>query len=406
MIRDVCGSAMHTDDGKSVRNCLDLATAFKSYKATKPAEPLKWSDRSDLLPAEDCEDKRVKTAKAEESDEAADAEDGAPSDAGESKEADKPEPAAADGAASGAGEALDGEEEAGSKLMVRRDTVVEADGYAGIGKRDDPWMRDEDEEEYLAACGSDIDIEVVHKHAGEGEGAATARERDWMLSLTKRNLMNLYIRARWGWSDGEKRAELTDPDARYLIAYRKGEENGEGKRPLGFVHYRFIAQGAFPVLYLFEIQLERSIRRRGLGKHLMRMVEIIAKRTNMGWVMLTVFNENMSARKMYINSLGYVVDETSPSRLGKRGEHFQYEILSKCLIKHARHVRLRRSIPLHVAAEEEEKAKKRMEEDLANKRKEQEEAVLKAIELKKERDAKGTGAGSDAGTAAGGGGGQ
>jgi len=154
------------------------------------------------------------------------------------------------------------------------------------------------------------------------------------------------------------------------------------------------------VLYLFEIQLERSARRRGLGKHLMRIVEVVAKRTSMGWVMLTVFNENRSARKLYIEKLGYMVDETSPARLGKRGEHFQYEILSKCLLKHARHVRLRRSLPLHIAADEEDKAKKRMTDDLDERKKQQEKQLLAILDQRKQ-DGKGTAGG----TAAGGGGG-
>lgn len=386
MIRNVCKSAMYATDGKTVRNCLELAGAFANYTAGVASEPVKWSDRSDLLPAEDSDDKRVPEYADADSSESPDGEK--KGEAGESKGADE-EPSSGAGAGDGSSEA------AVDPLMLRRDTIVEADGYAGVGPKSDAWMRDEDEDEYNSAVAESAELEVVHRHGGEGEGAASERERDWMLSLTKRNLMNLYIRARWGWSDGEKRAELTDPDARYLIVYRKGEAGkADAKRPLAFVHYRFIAQGAFPVLYLFEIQLERSARRRGVGKHLMRMVEVIAKRTGMGWVMLTVFNENVSARKLYMNKLGYRVDETSPSRVGKRGEHFQYEILSKCLLKHMRHVKMGRSIPLHVAAGEEEKARKRMADDIEKVRKQQEEQVLKALEQQKAGGAGAAGGGS------------
>jgi len=240
LIRDVCKNAMFGDDGRSVRNGLDLATAFTTYKAASASEPPKWGDRTDLLPAEDSDDKRIVFDTEAEATAGASVATG--SDAVQTPTvATEKQAVAGAGADSSAIKPSGKTDAAVDPLLLRRDTIVEADGYAGIGQKSDAWMRDEDEDEYNASAGAPFEVEIVHRHGGVGDGAATTRERDWMLSLTKRNLMNLYIRARWGWSDGEKRTELTDPDARYLIAYRKGQEASGDNRPLGFVHYRFIA---------------------------------------------------------------------------------------------------------------------------------------------------------------------
>lgn len=75
-------------------------------------------------------------------------------------------------------------------------------------------------------------------------------------------------------------------------------------------------------MYIYEIQIEGKAQGRGLGKSLMHMVEVIAERLGLYGVMLTVFNQNIAARKMY-SAMGYSTDESSP------GLESGYQILSK-----------------------------------------------------------------------------
>lgn len=42
------------------------------------------------------------------------------------------------------------------------------------------------------------------------------------------------------------------------------------------------------MLYVYDIQLEPEAQRKGLGKFMMQLMELIARRAQMEWVMLTV----------------------------------------------------------------------------------------------------------------------
>jgi ribosomal protein S18 acetylase RimI-like enzyme len=66
-----------------------------------------------------------------------------------------------------------------------------------------------------------------------------------------------------------------------------------------------------PVLYVYEIHLGEGLRGLGIGKHLMRVAEHVAKETRMDKVILTVYTANENAERFY-RSLGYITDETSP----------------------------------------------------------------------------------------------
>lgn len=77
------------------------------------------------------------------------------------------------------------------------------------------------------------------------------------------------------------------------------------------------------VMYVYEVQVEKSIQSKGMGKFLMKFLELIGRKAGLDALMLTVFCENEGARKLYKNVLGFVVDEDSP------GEEHGYEILIK-----------------------------------------------------------------------------
>ena len=56
---------------------------------------------------------------------------------------------------------------------------------------------------------------------------------DWIFDLTKRNMETLYETSDWGWKDKEKREELTEDPAWYLLCKDHYGNN------VAFVHFRF-----------------------------------------------------------------------------------------------------------------------------------------------------------------------
>ncbi|NXW52667.1 NAA40 acetyltransferase, partial [Nyctiprogne leucopyga] len=93
---------------------------------------------------------------------------------------------------------------------------------------------------------------------------------EWAFGLTKSNMRALYEQSEWGWKEREKRAELWDERAWYLIAREPGA------RPVAFAHFRFDVDCGHEVLYCYEVQLESRVRRRGLGKFLLQILQLVA----------------------------------------------------------------------------------------------------------------------------------
>lgn len=101
----------------------------------------------------------------------------------------------------------------------------------------------------------------------------------FVFDLTKRNMYQVYTSAPdWGWSDKKKRAELFTPEMRFLIAKRRSDGV-----PLGFVAFTFLLEDEYDILYLFELQLVPEAQRKGLGKHLMQVLELTARKQGMQW---------------------------------------------------------------------------------------------------------------------------
>eukprot|EP00937_MAST-01D_sp_MAST-1D-sp2_P002782 g2782.t1 len=155
---------------------------------------------------------------------------------------------------------------------------------------------------------------------------------DWVFDLTERNMKALYESSDWGWKAKEKRDELFDENARYLVARAKGEGGAAGE-PLAYIHFRFemMDLDLVEMLYVYDVQLEEGARRKGLGKHLMLVMELAARKWGMDWVMCTVFKHN-PASMGFFTKLGYEIDDTSPSLAyapTMPEAQVDYEILSK-----------------------------------------------------------------------------
>lgn len=88
----------------------------------------------------------------------------------------------------------------------------------------------------------------------------------WLMDLITRNMKAMYEQSQWGWKEANKKQEMLDDNAWYLIA--KKEDDG---KLLGFAHFRYDMDFDDEVLYVYEIQLEEEIQRKGLGRFMMQV---------------------------------------------------------------------------------------------------------------------------------------
>ena len=122
-----------------------------------------------------------------------------------------------------------------------------------------------------------LDLDIVFS-APEHPSWCAAYEQ-FAFTVTKDNMRELYNAAPdWGWKDGKKRAELLDADSRYAIARQRSDGT-----PVACAVFRFVEEGDVDVLYLFELQLSAGVQRKGLGRHLMQLLELVARKNGMTW---------------------------------------------------------------------------------------------------------------------------
>ena len=107
----------------------------------------------------------------------------------------------------------------------------------------------------------------------------------------------------------------------YLLAH-----DAEGKC-VGFSHFRYDMDYDDEVLYVYEIQIDPSYQRKGIGRFMMFALEMLAFKADMRKIMLTVFKHNPEADKFFKNTMKYEIDETCP--IDDVVEQYDYEILSK-----------------------------------------------------------------------------
>lgn len=193
---------------------------------------------------------------------------------------------------------------------------------------------------------------------------ATDAELEACFSLIERTSGADYAASATGWKPAAKRAEMREPDMRFLLVRKQEPDQGTNSsqestardaekttkgtetttRPtkpflfkdttiLGFMSFMITVEEGQDVVYVYEIHLEEELRGLGLGKHLFNIVEHIGTTNGMEKTMLTVFRRNEQARAMY-GKLGYDVDECSPRPRRLRGgvvKEADYIIMSKVL---------------------------------------------------------------------------
>ncbi|XP_020593880.1 N-alpha-acetyltransferase 40 isoform X2 [Phalaenopsis equestris] len=184
----------------------------------------------------------------------------------------------------------------------------------------------------------------VYFNSGFGDQLSSSIKK-YIQNLLKVNMEGPYGQD-WPREEKVKRREMVAPEARYIFVRESSnvvhddsyfKENGrmncwtgDGDPLVGFVHYRFIAEEDIPVLYVYELQLDTCARGKGLGKFLMQLIELIARKNQMGAVILTVQKANILALNFYTNKLRYVISTISPSKVNPlSGSEKSYEILCK-----------------------------------------------------------------------------
>lgn len=99
----------------------------------------------------------------------------------------------------------------------------------------------------------------------------------------------------WLAEEKVKRREMVSPEAYYIFVRKSTDRTllSESEETtcasptvdqnalVGFVHYRFIVEEEVPVVYVYELQLEACAQRKGLGKFLMQLIELIARKVRL-----------------------------------------------------------------------------------------------------------------------------
>ncbi|XP_021909485.1 N-alpha-acetyltransferase 40 isoform X2 [Carica papaya] len=177
----------------------------------------------------------------------------------------------------------------------------------------------------------------VYLDSGRGNKLSSSLKQ-YIQQLLKVNMEGPYG-SEWPAEEKLKRREMVSSEACYILVYQAPNSNtkemstgsctNEG-RIVGFVHYRFTLEEEIPVVYVYELQLQSCVQGKGLGKFLMQLIELIARKSQMGAVVLTVQKANLLAMNFYINKLRYAISSISPSNVDPlTGLEKNYEILCK-----------------------------------------------------------------------------
>jgi len=151
-----------------------------------------------------------------------------------------------------------------------------------------------------------------------------------VFTLVESNMKSLYEASNWGWSEKEKKKEMTDELARYLLVTETGKTE-----IVGMVHFRFdLGDDDVEVLYCYEIQLLETFRGKGLGKRLMMALELMGKVAKMQKIVLTVFKANTKGINFFTGLLKYEIDCTCMTYDDPNNpQDYDYLIYSKSLQK-------------------------------------------------------------------------
>lgn len=112
-----------------------------------------------------------------------------------------------------------------------------------------------------------------------------------IFSMLKDSEEDIYDDCGYGWDDQDKKAELTERGGRFAIGRVDGEV-------VCFAHFRFTRAGEVyynPVgpaaMHVYDIVVEESMRRKGVGKYLVSVLTMIAKKECLPVVTFPVYED-------------------------------------------------------------------------------------------------------------------
>ncbi|KAL8701659.1 MAG: hypothetical protein Q9201_004791 [Fulgogasparrea decipioides] len=143
---------------------------------------------------------------------------------------------------------------------------------------------------------------------------------------------NAYASSSIGWSPAKKLKEMKLPDLCYLLL-TTASAHDLGGRIEGFLSFMLTYEDGYEVVYCYELHLSQHLQGRGIGSHLMDLMEQVGRNAGVEKSMLTVFVENQTALAFY-KKLGYTEDTHSPEPRKMRNGTVKmptYIILSKLL---------------------------------------------------------------------------
>lgn len=156
---------------------------------------------------------------------------------------------------------------------------------------------------------------------------------EWAFEITRQHMESRYDASGYGWDDDDKERELTEDGARFLLL----RDANDGDKLIGYAHFRFTVQGEIidamagdSCLFLVDLHLETPYQKKGLGKHIMVLLELIARREKMSRVSMPIYLGDDATKTWLLQAVqrGYELDE-SCALFGFDSEMEGFEVYSK-----------------------------------------------------------------------------
>lgn len=129
---------------------------------------------------------------------------------------------------------------------------------------------------------NDVDVDITFTPK------LSKAESEWCFEITKDNMEDRYDASGYGWDDEDKHQTLTEQGARFLVIRAWPEDDEAQGQLVGFAHFRFSVQGEYmdtmagePSLILWDLHIEEEYQRKGLGRHIVTLLELVARREGM-----------------------------------------------------------------------------------------------------------------------------
>jgi GNAT superfamily N-acetyltransferase len=162
------------------------------------------------------------------------------------------------------------------------------------------------------------------------------RDASVCYDMVKAHMEEEYDRSGYGWDDDDKWGEITSRESRLLLLR---DETAPDRKVVGFVNFRLTLQGECwnamegqPCLFLYDIQIAKDYRRKGVGKQLVCMLEMMAKRAKMSFVCALLTKTNEAAAIFFGGFKGWRDDTPSLMQMEAADtEDDTFKVFAKCL---------------------------------------------------------------------------